>query len=160
MKMKGYDDEFLVAALDHLVQNEMLAIAFMAKGEKPHKISLDNFKKEKDLAFCACSSLSVKPTLLRFLKEVCGSGTIRQFSGNKGEKESMMKEQYRPWMRLEEMKILEKGIPAHRPSTSCDMASERRGYTEDCNWGIRYVSNQGLGKIVKGNTIEMSKANQ
>ncbi|KAL3510706.1 hypothetical protein ACH5RR_030107 [Cinchona calisaya] len=34
MKMKGYDDEFLAAVFDHLVQNEMLAMAFMAKSEK------------------------------------------------------------------------------------------------------------------------------
>ncbi|KAL3513007.1 hypothetical protein ACH5RR_025724 [Cinchona calisaya] len=53
MKMKGYDDEFLAAVFHHLVQNEMLVMAFMAKSEKLPRISLDNFKKEKDLAFCA-----------------------------------------------------------------------------------------------------------
>ncbi|KAL3512062.1 hypothetical protein ACH5RR_024779 [Cinchona calisaya] len=51
MKMKGYDDEFLATVFDHLVQNEMLALAFMAKSEKLRRISLDNFKKEKDLSF-------------------------------------------------------------------------------------------------------------
>ncbi|KAL3524799.1 hypothetical protein ACH5RR_013171 [Cinchona calisaya] len=53
MKMKDYDDEFLATIFDHLIQNEMLAIAFMAKSEKFRRIFLDNFKKEKDLAFCA-----------------------------------------------------------------------------------------------------------
>ncbi|KAL3509812.1 hypothetical protein ACH5RR_029213 [Cinchona calisaya] len=52
MKMKGYDDEFLAIIFDHLVQNEMLATVFMAKSEKLRRISLDNFKKEKDLSFC------------------------------------------------------------------------------------------------------------
>ncbi|KAL3523256.1 hypothetical protein ACH5RR_016090 [Cinchona calisaya] len=51
MKMKGYDDEFLAIVFDHLVQNDMLAMAFMAKSEKFRRISLDNFKKEKDLSF-------------------------------------------------------------------------------------------------------------
>ncbi|KAL3510433.1 hypothetical protein ACH5RR_029834 [Cinchona calisaya] len=53
LKMKGYDDEFLTAVFNHLVQNEILVIAFMAKSEKLHRISIDNFKKENDLAFCA-----------------------------------------------------------------------------------------------------------
>lgn len=46
MKIEGYSEEFLDSVFDHLVQNEKLGKAFMAKSQRLRLISLERFKKD------------------------------------------------------------------------------------------------------------------
>ncbi|XP_071929079.1 uncharacterized protein [Coffea arabica] len=46
MKIEGYSEEFLDLVFDHLVQNEKLGKAFMAKSQRLRLISLERFKKD------------------------------------------------------------------------------------------------------------------
>ena len=46
MKTEDFDEEFLASAFDYLVQNEMLAKAFLAKNNRLRKIWLENFRKQ------------------------------------------------------------------------------------------------------------------
>ncbi|CDP05706.1 unnamed protein product [Coffea canephora] len=45
MKIEGYCEEFVDLVFDHLVQNEKLGKAFMAKGQRLRLIFLERFKK-------------------------------------------------------------------------------------------------------------------
>ncbi|XP_027173236.1 uncharacterized protein LOC113772934 [Coffea eugenioides] len=46
MKIEGYSEEFLDLVFDHLVQNEKLGKALMAKSQRLRLISLERFKKD------------------------------------------------------------------------------------------------------------------
>ena len=46
MKIEGYSEEFLDLVFEHLVQNEKLGKAFMAKSQRLRLISLERFKKD------------------------------------------------------------------------------------------------------------------
>ena len=46
MNIEGYSEEFLDLVFEHLVQNEKLGKAFMAKSQRLRLISLERFKKD------------------------------------------------------------------------------------------------------------------
>ncbi|KAL3507130.1 hypothetical protein ACH5RR_032512 [Cinchona calisaya] len=47
MRIHGYDQEFLALVFEYLLQNEMLAKAFIVKSDRFHLSFLEDFKKQR-----------------------------------------------------------------------------------------------------------------